>query len=212
MQMIGFLLIFVAIVQGHKEYGSSLHFPPDIQEFTDGIFDDSETLSVPPSVTIFVSTFQKEIHSSTILSELFDFSRYTAEEFIKKIHPYILSTHKKYKVPNASQSARSCVEIVSKYRKPLTLSLMVRIYGYTVSNFAYSQGHLNEENAMSEALTFADLLQEHAIRFMELSEPDWKFKALSHGYMDFMTCFHLYSNESIPLLVSIYTNEWKLIS
>ncbi|GFX47303.1 uncharacterized protein TNCV_1914031 [Trichonephila clavipes] len=189
MQIFGFILIFIAIVQGQSVQLRALHFPPEIQEFSDGIFDVTEWLTVPPSVTIFVSTFQKGVHSSKILSELFDFSRFTADEFIKKIHPYILSTHMRYKVSNAPQSAASCVETVSKYHKPLNIALMVRIYGYTVSKFAYSQGNLDEMNAMSEALTFADLLREHSIRFKESSDPDWKFKALSYGARDWYQIF-----------------------
>ncbi|GFX47305.1 transposable element Tcb1 transposase [Trichonephila clavipes] len=168
--------------------------------------------TLPPCVAIFMSTFHQKVHSSKVLSELLDFSGMTAEEFSRKVHPYILSSHNKYKVANALQSARSCAEQISKCRRPLNLSIIVRAHGYTVSKFAYFEGVLDERNAASAALIFADLLRGHAVQLKGSGDSDWKVNALCLGFIDFMNYYHLFSKESIPLLAKIYMNEWKSVS
>ncbi|GFR15071.1 hypothetical protein TNCT_607131 [Trichonephila clavata] len=171
-----------------------------------------ESHTVPPSVAIFMSTFHQEVHFSKFLSELLNFSGMTAQEFGRKVKPYIMYTHTKYKVANALQSIRSCVEPILNYRRPLSLAMIVRTYGYSVSKFAYYEGVLDKENAVSLALTFADLLQGLGTRLKRSGDPDWKLNALSRGFIDFMNCFHLFSKESIPILATIYIKEWKSVS
>ncbi|GFR12037.1 hypothetical protein TNCT_555271 [Trichonephila clavata] len=156
-----------------------------------------------------MSTFRKEVRSSKLLSELLDFSGITGEEFGRKIHPYIFSTHIQYNVAKFVQLGQSCVEVISKHHKPLSLSVIERIFGNTVSKFAYIQGTLDEKNALSKALSYANFLRKHAVLLKTSGDPDWKFHALSLGFIEFKTHFHLFSKESIPILVSIFVNEWK---
>ncbi|GFR12039.1 hypothetical protein TNCT_555281 [Trichonephila clavata] len=213
MLRIGIILIFVALVHGQSGvFLKSLRFFPVIQDFPDDTIIVPGSLTVPPSVAIFMSTFQKEIHSSEILSELWDITRITVPELRRKMQPYILSVHKKYEVANSLQSTKSSLEPISKYRKPLTQSIIVRIYCNTASKFAYYEGVLDEENAVSLALAFADILRGLGIRLKRSGDPDWKINALARGFIDFMNCFHLFSRESIPRLVAVYINEWKYIS
>ncbi|GFY57127.1 hypothetical protein TNIN_409601 [Trichonephila inaurata madagascariensis] len=212
MLRIGIILIFLTLVKsqvGTFRYSRLFSIFPESED--DAIIvPGSQT--VPPCVGIFMSTFHQKIHSSKILSELLDFSGMTAEEFGRKIKPYIWYTHNKYKVANALQSVRSCVEPISKCRRPLSLAIIERTYGYSVSKFAYFEGVLHEKNAVSLALTFADLLRGLGIQLKRLGDPDWNLNALSRGFIDFLNCFHLFSKESIPPLAAIFINEWKSVS
>ncbi|GFY57128.1 hypothetical protein TNIN_409611 [Trichonephila inaurata madagascariensis] len=209
MLRIGIILIFSTLVKGQVgSFGSSRLFSES--EDDEIIRPGSGTLQ--PCVAIFMSTFHQKVHSSEVLSELLDFSGMTAEKFSRKVYPYILSTHNKYKVANAVQLASSCAEQISKCRRPLNLSVIVKTHGYTVSKFAYFEGVLDEGNAVSVALTFSDLLRGHAVQLKASGNPDWKMNALCLGFIDFMNYYHLFSKESIPLLDKIYINEWKSVS
>ncbi|GFY57126.1 uncharacterized protein TNIN_409591 [Trichonephila inaurata madagascariensis] len=169
-----------------------------------------EFLTDPPSVTIFLFPFQEAVRSSNALSDLFDFSQISPVDFIEKMYPHILAVHKRYKVSNALQLTQSSVVPIVKYHLSLNLPLLVRVYAYTVSKIAYAEGILDEENAVSMAFTFADIMRESAKRYKKSGNADWKFKALSHGFEDFMTKFDLFSKENLPLIGEIYGNEWKL--
>ncbi|GFR15072.1 hypothetical protein TNCT_607141 [Trichonephila clavata] len=212
MLRIGILLIFLILAKSQVGSLSSSRLFSEFPESEDDAIIVPGSGTLPPCVAIFMSTFHQKVHSSKILSELLDFSEMTAEEFSKKVQPYILSTHTKYKVENAPQSVRSCIEQISKCRRSLSLSVIVRTHGYTVSKFAYYEGVLDERNAVSAALTFADLLRGQAVQQKRSGDPDWKMSALSLGFIDFMNYFHLFSKESIPLLLKIYIDEWISVS
>ncbi|GFR15069.1 hypothetical protein TNCT_607121 [Trichonephila clavata] len=111
------------------------------------------------SVALFEATFQEEVRTCRILREVFDFSDINPAEFSKRVYPYILSTHKKFKLLNALQASQSCVYHIAKYQKKLNRSILARIYANTVSKLAFAKGVLDEENAEDLALSFASFIE-----------------------------------------------------
>ncbi|GFY38353.1 hypothetical protein TNIN_309441 [Trichonephila inaurata madagascariensis] len=116
-----------------------------------------------------------------------------------------------YNVSNPDQLAHSCVEPISRFQKPLAMPVLARVYGNTFAKITFLAGVLDQDNAGSMALTFANILRE-CVKQYESSDPDWKFKALTKGCVDFTETVHITVKDFAPLGILIYANEWKLIN
>ncbi|GFY79157.1 hypothetical protein TNIN_496251 [Trichonephila inaurata madagascariensis] len=169
-----------------------------------------EFLADKPRCNQFKNAFLEEVRSSNILSEFFDFSQISAQQFGRKMEPYVSSVFKTYNIPNPVQLAHSCVDAISHCHKPLEMPVIARVYGSTMAKIAFLGGVLDEDNAVSMALTFANSFRE-SVKQYESSDPDWKLKALIKGCLDFLDTVHLTVKEFGHLSVLIYANEWKLV-
>ncbi|GFW70928.1 hypothetical protein TNCV_190191 [Trichonephila clavipes] len=169
----------------------------------------SELLKDSPSVSIFESILQEEVRSSELLSELFDFSHVTSEEFSKKMYRYIFSTYKKYKVLRDVPYIHSCINSISKYHKTITIPFLVRVFANSVSKVAFTEGILNMENAESMALIFANIIREKAERYLRSGDLEWKYKAMQQAWQEFSQRFQLISEKCIVLATLIFGEAWK---
>ncbi|GFW70932.1 hypothetical protein TNCV_190231 [Trichonephila clavipes] len=170
-----------------------------------------EFLSDKSRCVQFETAFVEEVHSSKILAEFFDFSQISSLDFSRIMEPYISSVLKAYNISNPIQLAHSCVEPIPQFQKPLAMPVLARIYGNTFAKITFLAGILDQDNAVSMALIFANTLQE-CIQQYESSDPEWKFKVLIKGCADFTESVHINSKDFAPLSILIYANEWKLIN
>ncbi|GFR02393.1 hypothetical protein TNCT_427411 [Trichonephila clavata] len=201
------ILIVFAILQGARVSLASSH---EIRACIDDTIIPREFLADKPRCVQFETAFLEEVRSSKILSEFFDFSQISGQEFSRKVEPYAVSVFKTYRIPNPVQLAHSCVDPISHCHKPLSMPILARVYGNTMAKIAFLAGVLDDDNAVSMALTYANIFRE-IVKQYESSDPDWKFKALIKSCLDFMDTVHITLKEFAPLSVLIYANEWKLV-
>ncbi|GFT00239.1 hypothetical protein NPIL_392551 [Nephila pilipes] len=212
MKKVGIILVILAFLPGPRVSFGYLQVLPALQEFGDETYITPRLFSDSACVTIFFSTFLESVRSCKILSEFFDFSLITSQEFGRKIQPFILLAHEHFEIPKAVQATQSCIAPISYCRKTLTVELVARIHANSVSKVGVWKGALNVMNAESEALNYASILREHAKQFKASGDPDWRFPTLASGYIDFLTRLHLFSKENYKTIALIYSNEWRLAS
>ncbi|GFT00238.1 hypothetical protein NPIL_392541 [Nephila pilipes] len=212
MRRVGILLIILAFLPEPRLSFGYLQVLPALQEFGDETYITPRLFLDSPCVINFLSTFLETVRSCEILSEFFDFSLITSQEFSRKIQPFILLAHEQFEIPNAVQAAQSCIAPISYCKKTLTVELVARIHANSVSKVGVWKGALNVMNAESEALNYASILREHAKQFKASGDPDWRFPTLASGFIDFLTSLHLFSKKNCKTIGLIYSNEWKLAS
>ncbi|PRD31035.1 UNVERIFIED_CONTAM: hypothetical protein NCL1_24597 [Trichonephila clavipes] len=104
---------------------------------------------------LFVDVFSTKVNSSENLTDVLDFSSTSGETFGKFIYKCGLPELKNWGVPFAEVAARFAILPVSKNFCSLPLSLIVKVYGYTIASFLLSERLLNESNyeELASALT-----------------------------------------------------------
>ncbi|GFQ83611.1 hypothetical protein TNCT_425851 [Trichonephila clavata] len=209
MRRIRIVLVFLFVLKGTKILYGSSQFIQKIPELAGDPLVASELLTDSPSVAIFSSTLQEEVRSSEFLSELFDFSHVSSEEFSRKMYRYMFSTYKKYKVLRDVPYIQSCIDSISSYHKTITIPFLVKVFANSVSKVAFVEGILNEENAESMALIFADIIREKGERFFRTGDPEWQYKAMQQAWQEFSMRFQLISEKCIVLATLVFGDAWK---
>ncbi|GBO37941.1 hypothetical protein AVEN_19483-1 [Araneus ventricosus] len=80
-----------------------------------------------------------------------------------------------------------------------------------MTKFLFHEGVLNEWNATTLALAYAEEMQKNANLHVVAGNPESKFKAMSDGYKNFLKSFGLFFPEKFADIASGLGNEMKLI-
>ncbi|GFT00237.1 hypothetical protein NPIL_392531 [Nephila pilipes] len=168
-----------------------------------------ESLNDSPSVILFTTTVSETVQRSKILQELFDFSGITLGEYANGMFKHIFIAMRNAGAAHPSNSTQSCINPILKYHKKLNSMLVLRVNANTIAKDILLNGFLNEENAEHLALKYVDFLEKNANLYNKKEDPEWRFKTLTYGFVDFLKSLHLVTKENALLVGIINGNEWE---
>ncbi|GIX97629.1 hypothetical protein CEXT_84001 [Caerostris extrusa] len=162
-----------------------------------------------PYVFLFEDTLTKAISDSEVLTELFNVTGSTAQEFSDFIYKYAVNFFTQQGSPYAEDIACKATRPITKYFDNISAELLIRIYIKAFSKYIYAEGALTADNAVTLALSYASDLVASAQRTMTC-DPISKFTAIEDGCADFLFSLNLASAGNGYDIAFYYANEFIL--
>ncbi|GFW59032.1 hypothetical protein TNCV_2831381 [Trichonephila clavipes] len=156
---------------------------------------------------IFIDAFTHRVHASETLTRLLDFCKVSGLEYSEKLYRLALSYHIKWGMSHPDVAAHIAAEPIALFPE-LPLDTMVRVYSSIVARYLCTEGVLNEDNAVSLALSFAEKLEDSDRQTSRL-QPDRRFQAINHGFVQFLSLFVRFNETKGWKLATLFGNGWQ---
>ncbi|GFS70193.1 uncharacterized protein NPIL_511201 [Nephila pilipes] len=141
---------------------------------------------VEPEVAAFVTALTRDIKSSKILSQLFDFRDTTGLEFAQFTYEFYLYWLRRWKTDDPEIAAEFASRPIAQNFPNLPLDPMIRTHGNVYGRFLYTEEILNQSNAQKLASILSKSLMESAKRNWN-TRTDSKYLAIGLGCINFLS-------------------------
>ncbi|GFY52246.1 hypothetical protein TNIN_225191 [Trichonephila inaurata madagascariensis] len=182
-------------------------FPPDMFVSDIPCLPGPRDSRVPLAETIFIDAFTQRVHASETLTRLLDFCKVSGLEYSEKLYRIALSYHIKWGMSHPDVAAHIAAEPIALFPN-LPLDTMVRVYSSIVARYLCTEGVLNENNAVSLALSFAEKLEDCNRQTSRL-RPDHRSQTINHGLAQFLSLFVHFDEIKGWKLATLYGNGWQ---
>ncbi|CAL1264184.1 unnamed protein product [Larinioides sclopetarius] len=173
---------------------------------------DATSFSSVPAVSKFVRIFNHGVHSSELLTILFNVTDATPLQFSLFKYRYIVDAFRRLGLIEANDIAAFAVRHIANHFETLIPKVLERVYANAFANYFFAEGFLTHDNAEQLALEYLKAMEESTEINGVSSNCDYNrnFQALGDGFFTILLSVGELSSPQAWETAFYYAHEWLL--